>query len=174
MNHPIDRIQWVPTSLLKANDYNPNVVFDAELKLLERSILRTGWVQPVLVSEDWEIVDGFHRWWLASNSKQIRDRDEGRVPVSVLAVDRPHAMLLTVRMNRAKGSHVALRMHDLVVKLVNEHHLEREEIAAEIGATLAEVDLLYQEGVFSARKTERWKYSRAWVPEEREADASRG
>jgi hypothetical protein len=37
-------------------------------------------------------------------------------------------------------------------------------IAAEIGGTKEEVDLLAQEGVFSARSINKWAYSQAWYP----------
>ena len=55
---PINNIEWRKASDLNANDYNPNMVFDQELKLLERSILSTGWVQPILVDADDNIIDG--------------------------------------------------------------------------------------------------------------------
>ena len=65
MNDPLDNIQWLDAKSLEGNDYNPNAVFSPELKLLERSILATGWVQPVLISKDNIIIDGFHRWSLS-------------------------------------------------------------------------------------------------------------
>ena len=37
MDHPIDKIEWLPASDLIANSYNPNVVFTPEMKLLELS-----------------------------------------------------------------------------------------------------------------------------------------
>ena len=61
MLDPINNIQWILASDLNGNDYNPNVVFTPELKLLERSLLKTGWVQPILISKDKIIIDGFHR-----------------------------------------------------------------------------------------------------------------
>ena len=74
MRDPIDRIEWLPVTALNANDYNPNVVMTPELRLLELSILKTGWVQPVLVSPTGRIIDGFHRWMLSKTSKPIHDR----------------------------------------------------------------------------------------------------
>ena len=48
--------------MLQANGYNPNVVLKTELELLEFSVLKTGWIQPILVSRDYVIIDGFHRF----------------------------------------------------------------------------------------------------------------
>ena len=36
---PIMNVQWVPVKDLDPNQYNPNIVFNRELRLLEYSIL---------------------------------------------------------------------------------------------------------------------------------------
>jgi hypothetical protein len=128
MKHPIDEIKWVEITSLNPNDYNPNVVFNQELMLLEYSILRCG------------------------------------VPVSILELSEPDRMMLTIRINRAKGSAVALRMSDLVKKLVHEHGVVPEEICKQIGATKDEVVLLLQENVFKSLDIEHHNYSKAWYP----------
>lgn len=68
MTDPINSIQWLDAGTLKANHYNPNVVMNTELRLLERSILQTGWIQPILVNANRIIIDGFHRWSLSKIS----------------------------------------------------------------------------------------------------------
>ncbi len=161
---PVDHIRWVPADTLDPNTWNPNRVHAAELRLLERSVLSTGWLQPLLVNPDRLIIDGFHRWRLSQDSDRIRARWKGRVPVAVLDVDRPTAMLMTIRINRAKGSHIAVEMSAIVRELIEEHGVARDVIAAEIGGTKEEVDLLAQEGVFSARSINKWAYSQAWYP----------
>ncbi len=163
---PIATIEWRTAEDLHANAWNPNVVFTMELRLLERSILMTGWVQPVLITKDGTIIDGFHRWMLSRESAQLKERYKGKVPCAVLDVSPAEAMLLTVRMNRAKGTHVAVRMSELVKKLVDEHGYDAQMIAAEIGATRDEVDLLYQDSIFEARNLKDYRYSRAWEPAE--------
>lgn len=166
MRDPINEIQWLDATTLKANDYNPNVVFTPELRLLERSILETGWIQPVCINRDGIIIDGFHRWSLSKDSKALKERYGGKVPCAVLDIDRPAAMLMTVRINRAKGTHVAVRMSEMVRELIDVHHLEPEEVAKGIGATKDEVDLLYQEGVFKMKNIKDYRYSKAWYPVE--------
>ena len=164
MKHPIDEIKWVETSSLNPNDYNPNVVFNQELMLLEYSILHIGWIQPILVTQNFVIIDGFHRYWLARESKRVRELTDGLVPVSILELSEPDRMMLTIRINRAKGSAVALRMSDLVKKLVHEHGVAPEEICKQIGATKDEVVLLLQENVFKNLDIEHHNYSKAWYP----------
>jgi hypothetical protein len=151
MLDPINNIQWILASDLNGNDYNPNVVFTPELKLLERSLLKTGWVQPILISKDKIIIDGFHRWRLSQDSKAIKEVYNGKIPCAILDIDRPSAMILTIRMNRAKGSHVAVQMSEIIHELIDVHKLDHKEIAQEIGATKDEIDLLYQDGVFKMK-----------------------
>ena len=47
-NDPISKVTWINVDNLKSNNYNPNVVLNQELKLLEFSILKNGWIQPIL------------------------------------------------------------------------------------------------------------------------------
>lgn len=164
MDNPIDRIEWRDAATLKANAWNPNYVLTPELRLLERSLLKTGWVQPVLINPEGIIIDGFHRWRLSLDSPAVKARFGGKLPCAILCVTEAEAMLLTVRMNRAKGSHSALRMGDLVKRLLTEFGYDRAEIAVEIGASKEEVDLLAQESVFTQRNIDSYRYSRAWVP----------
>ncbi len=163
---PIDHIQWVPTGQLDGNRWNPNRVHKMELRLLETSILGTGWLQPILANPDGLIIDGFHRWRLAQDSQRIRDRWAGSVPVAVLNLTTPEAMLLTIRINRAKGTHVAVHMSAIVHELLQVYHYDPQEIAQGIGATLDEVELLAADGVFAAKGIKDWAYSQAWYPAE--------
>lgn len=163
-DEPISRIEWFDANFLDANSWNPNRVHKAELRLLERSILNTGWVQPILINPDGLIIDGFHRWRLALDSKRLQEKYHGRVPCAVLDLDRPAAMLLTIRINRAKGTHVAVSMSEIVRELVEEHQYPLDRIAAEMGATMEEVSVLAQDGVFAVRNIKDWAYSPAWYP----------
>lgn len=167
MNDPIDKIEWLPYSQLDSNDYNPNVVFNTELKLLELSVLSSGWVQPILVrARSFKIIDGFHRWMLTKESKALNQKYGGLCPCAVLDVTDAQAMLMTIRMNRAKGTHVALRMAEIMRRLVENCGMTIEQIAPEIGASVDEVRILYQDDIFKERKLTEYRYSKAWIPAE--------
>ena len=163
---PVENIQWLDVDSLKANHYNPNRVMNAEMNLIERSIMKTGWIQPILVNTSRTIIDGFHRWTLSRLSTQLRERYHGRVPCCVLDVSDAEAMIITVRINRAKGSHLAFRMADYVKEIVHKHGVPIDQLARDIGATFDEVQLLMQSDVFAAKEIENWAYSEAWVPAE--------
>ncbi len=171
---PINRIEWRDVESLSANAWNPNMVMNPELKLLEISLLSTGWVQPILITTDGTIIDGFHRWMLSKESQALKERYAGMVPCAILDVSPAEAKMLTVRMNRAKGCHVAVRMSELVKSLIDEHGCSPQEVAKEIGATRDEVDLLYQDSLFKARNIEHYRYSKAWVPAEEKKNRPSG
>ena len=174
MTDPISTIEWVEATSLQANFWNPNRVHKAELRLLEHSLLSTGWIQPILVNPGGLIIDGFHRWRLSQDSRPVIKRWGGMVPVAIIDVDDAHAMATTVRINRAKGTHVAVEMHRLVAALLEDYHWAPEEVAKEIGASLEEVNVLAQEGVFAAKGTAKWAYSHAWYPAEGPVGGDKG
>jgi ParB-like chromosome segregation protein Spo0J len=159
---PISNVEWVDVNSLQANDYNPNVVLNKELKLLELSVLTNGWIQPILVNRDMTIIDGFHRSYLAKTSKALQDKYDNKVPCVIMDLTEAERMLLTIRINRAKGNHVAIKMHDIIKTLIDKHEVTTEYIIKSIGATKDEVDLLYKDGVFDALNIKEHKYSRAW------------
>jgi ParB-like chromosome segregation protein Spo0J len=164
---PINNVQWIDNTLLTANDYNPNVVLNQELKLLEYSLLKNGWIQPILINKNedgaYTVIDGFHRWSLSRSSKKVAAMTEGKVPCVVMELEEHERMLLTIRINRAKGSHVAFRMSEIIKSLV-EDGISPEYIAQSIGATKQEIDLLMMDDVFKKLDIQNHKYSKAWYP----------
>ena len=163
---PVENIQWIDCDSLKANHYNPNRVMNAEMNLIERSILKTGWIQPILVNKNLTIIDGFHRWTLSRLSTQLREKYHGKVPCAVLDVTDAEAMVITVRINRAKGTHLAFRMSDYIKELIKTHKIPIDDLAKDIGATIEEVELLMKSDVFEHKNIENWTYSEAWFPAE--------
>ena len=85
-NDPIDNIEWREASTLQANYWNPNRVHKPELKLLEHSLLSTGWIQPILINKNGMVIDGFHRWRLSQDSEAVKARYGGKLPVAVLPI----------------------------------------------------------------------------------------
>ncbi|MCQ9290690.1 ParB N-terminal domain-containing protein [Staphylococcus hyicus] len=162
---PISKVTWINAQELNENDYNPNVVYNREMNLLKFSLLKQGWIQPILVTQSYEIIDGFHRATLAKQDKQVKDMTNGLVPVVIMDLTEPQRMLLTIRINRAKGSHIAVKMSDIIKTLVRDYGMSLDTIKKEIGATKDEVELLLMDNVFKQKGiNEQTKYSKAWIP----------
>lgn len=141
--HPVSNIQWVPSELVYANDYNPNKVAPPEMKLLERSILADGYTQPIVVwktEQGFEVVDGFHRHLVG------KKLGFSHLPVVVLNKEntsRDERMVATIRHNRARGTHQVQAMSDIIVELSRRGRSD-EWIAKELGMEADEVLKLKQ------------------------------
>lgn len=166
MLQPINNIQWIPVGLLTANDYNPNKVLTAEMALLKFSLLQQGWIQPILAvkgeDDKYIIVDGFHRYSLAKADIDVFNMGEGKVPVVVLELTVPERMLLTIRINRAKGSHIAIRMHEIIKALIEEHGYTMSQVCEGIGADEHEVETLVHSSIFQQKEVATKEFSKSW------------
>lgn len=163
---PVDRVRWVPIDSVSPNDYNPNAVARMEMQLLHRSIEADGYTQPVVVvpgdkPDTYVIVDGFHRYFIARNSADIRERQNGLLPVVVLDKSMNERMAATVRHNRARGRHSVDGMANMVYKMLDEGWGD-VEICAELGMQAEELLRLKHVTGFS-KLFEDVEYSRAWV-----------
>lgn len=146
---PVDCVLWVPADKIQANDYNPNSVAPPEMKLLEHSITEDGYTQPIVswVNDDkFEVVDGFHRNRVGKESKKVRTRVHGYLPVTIInteRLDRGDRMSSTIRHNRARGKHKVEAMSDIVVELKRRNWSD-ERICRDLGMEQDEVLRLCQ------------------------------
>tara|TARA_R100001086_G_scaffold224730_1_gene142777 strand:+ start:2722 stop:3543 length:822 start_codon:yes stop_codon:yes gene_type:complete len=84
---------------VKPNTYNPNRQSDHDFELLLRSIEEDGFTQPIIVNQDYIVVDGEHRW-RAANTLGYK-----KIPVVVVPMSEEQMKISTIRHNRARGSH---------------------------------------------------------------------
>lgn len=120
---PVYNVIAVPFEKIIPNTYNPNAVAPPEMKLLYDSIREDGYTMPIVCyyvkfKDAYVIVDGFHRYRVMKEHRDIYEREKGMMPVSV--IDKPLScrMASTVRHNRARGSHDV----DLMSNIIRELH----------------------------------------------------
>ena len=106
---PVYHVIAVPVEKIEPNTYNPNSVAPPELKLLYDSIQQDGYTMPVVCYYDRErdkyiLVDGFHRYRIMLDYPDIYEREQGKLPVSVIDKPLDHRMASTIRHNRARGT----------------------------------------------------------------------
>jgi ParB-like chromosome segregation protein Spo0J len=117
---PVDCVLWVKAETVEANDYNPNVMAGVERKLLERSIEKDGFTQPVVTArqeDKYLVVDGFHRQLTGKSSPTVRERLHGYLPVTHISTTQQglrERIAATIRHNRARGKHQITGMSDIV------------------------------------------------------------
>ena len=153
---PVYNIRKVPIEKIEANDYNPNKVATKEMNLLYTSIKEDGYTMPVVCYYDekndkYILVDGFHRYRVCKEHKDIYEREDGCLPVSIIEKDLNDRMASTIRHNRARGKHEVELQANLVAML--KEGWDENKIMKELGMTLEEVQrLLGLTGIFSEIK----------------------
>lgn len=136
--NPVSNVKLVERDKLKANDYNPNYVNERNLDLLKQSILTNGWTMPIVVREDYTIIDGFHRWLLAGR-EDMKKLLNGKVPVVIVKhEDEAKNIYGTITHNRARGTHLLEPMKKIVKKLLDEKK-PISEISKQLGMTKEEI-----------------------------------
>ena len=147
---PVDCVQWIESSGVTANDYNPNKVAPPEMRLLELSIEEDGFTQPIVVWQSdgdvFEVIDGFHRHRVGKESAIVSDRLGGYLPVTVVNSERTgrnDRIASTIRHNRARGKHKISAMSDIVVELKRRCWSD-SKVAKELGMDPDEVLRLTQ------------------------------
>ena len=166
---PVYDVKPVPIEKIVPNTYNPNAVAPPELELLYDSIKEDGYTMPVVCyysSKDdlYVIVDGFHRYRVMLDHKDIYDREKGLLPVSVINKPLAQRMASTVRHNRARGTHDVDLMGNIVREL---HDLGRSDawISKHLGMDKDEILRLKQITGLAALFKDI-NFGQALVPEE--------
>lgn len=165
-DEPVDLVVWVPNDQVTKNDYNPNTVAPPEMRLLERSISEDGYTQPIVSyprEDDYEVVDGFHRHRVGKESKAVRTRVHGYLPITQIRGDRvdlKHRMASTIRHNRARGVHGVVPMADMVAKLITQGWTDTD-IAKELGMDADEV-LRFKQNLGLPELFKNHEFSPSW------------
>lgn len=166
MTSPVYNIKKIPIEKIQANSYNPNSVAPPEMRLLYQSIKEDGYTMPIVCYylediDKYEIVDGFHRYTTMLQHKDIYERENGCLPVSVIDKPISDRMASTIRHNRARGSHDIELMTNIVSELV-ESGMSDAWILKNIGMDAEELLRLKQlSGLASLFKDK--DFSKSWT-----------
>ncbi|WP_422444346.1 ParB/RepB/Spo0J family partition protein [Thermoanaerobacterium sp. DL9XJH110] len=121
-------VKNLPIDKVRANSWNPNQMDAKTMAKLKADIRRKGVVQPILVRpvgpDEWEIVDGFHRWTI------LQELGYTEVPAIVLDFDDAEAKLKTLQLNYMRGAAVPIRLANLI------HDLNRTMTLEDLEAVL--------------------------------------
>ena len=171
MTSPVYNVIAVPVEKIHANSYNPNSVAPPEMKLLELSIWEDGYTMPIVCyrlpdTDEYEIVDGYHRYTVMRTSERIREREAGMLPVVVIDKLISNRMASTIRHNRARGSHSIDLMRNIVAELVASG-MGDAWIRKHIGMDADELLRLKQLSGIAALFANR-EFSQAWEPDKGE------
>lgn len=168
---PVYNVIAVPIAKISPNDYNPNSVAPPELELLYESIKIDGYTMPIVCyynekDDKYIIIDGFHRYRVMLQHKDIFEREKGMLPVSIINKPLDYRMASTIRHNRARGSHNVDLMSNIIKELTE---LGRSDvwISKHLGMDKDEILRLKQitglEALFK-----NVDFGKSWIPESEE------
>lgn len=163
---PVYNVKAIPVEKIQANTYNPNHVALPEMKLLYESIKDDGYTMPIVCykipdTDKYEIVDGYHRYCVMMKHKDIYEREQGTLPVSVIEKPITDRIASTVRHNRARGTHSPELMKNIVVEL-KDAGMSDQWIRRNLGMDADELLRLKQISGL-ARLFENEEFSKGWI-----------
>ncbi|MEC4726259.1 ParB/RepB/Spo0J family partition protein [Shewanella sp. D64] len=163
--HPVLNVKLISSSQVKDNDYNPNTVAPPEFKLLRHSIKKDGVTMPIIVgkqsgSDDYVIIDGYHRSRILKQDLNIKQSLSSYMPVVILTKEIDDRMSSSIRHNVARGTHQVELTSQLVIKL-RQMDWTNEDIGRELGMDKDEV-LRMQQITGLADAFRHNSFSNAW------------
>ncbi len=173
---PAYQVIPVPFEKIVPNTYNPNAVAPPEMRLLYDSIKEDGYTMPIVcyyskTQDVYVIVDGFHRYRIMKEHKDIYKREHGMLPVTVIDKPLSNRMASTIRHNRARGAHDVELMSNIVKEI---HEIGRSDawISKHMGMSRDEILRLKQITGLTALFRDI-KFGQAWKPVEEEQNAQK-
>jgi len=167
-NEPVDCVLWIKNDGVIANDYNPNRVAPPEMELLQISIAEDGYTQPIVTMKapengHYEVIDGFHRYRVGREVKEINENVKGYLPITIIREDREgrcDRIASTIRHNRARGKHTINGMMEIVIEL-KRRNWSNNKIGRELGMDADEILRLSQISGLAEMFADK-EFSEAW------------
>lgn len=160
-------ISNVDNRILKISPWGATSILRPEKMLLKESMMDYGWVQPIVVrASDNTIIDGYQRYLISINEEKFLKKYGRHVPVLLQDVDEVGAMIMHVRLNRARGSVNSYALSRLIKRLIASGKYEENDLGNIFLMHDDEIDLLVSDGLLKKKNWHKYEYSRAWVPVE--------
>jgi hypothetical protein len=160
-------IHQVHFSTIKPSTWRANHILASDRTLLIQSMINYQWLSPILVQRSsMSIIDGFSRWVISQNQKEILLRDKGQVPVVLVDIDDADAMIMHVRVNRSRGNLVPARTSELIQQLRSSGKYSDESLSLQMMMTHLEFYTLADGRAIKIKTLKEHEYSKAWIPTE--------
>jgi len=160
--------ELVDVDRLRVDSQNPNVMGVRQFEALKKSILRWGFVVPIITNKDYVVADGEHRL------KAAKDLGMKQVAVVRLPVDEVDRRLIRQVMNKIRGEHdvfldaeeyyriLSEGSRDLIKQLLNENDLRIDNLLKLREPQVYSDDILKALAQQFATRVESNKLDREW------------
>ena len=134
------RIEYVAISSLNADPTNPRKISEEELAKLERSIAENGFVAPVIVRKQGNVIIAGHQRVKAAVRLGIKN-----VPVVIIDIDVAASKLLNIAMNKISG--------EFDIDMLEQFFAEIDANSPDLDATLSGFDQIDIDGFLNSLET---------------------
>lgn len=126
-------IEMVDPATLKPNNYNPNIMTALQMESLVADFRENGWIgQPVIVNNELEIIDGYHRW------KAGLEVGFQKIPiVKFQPENEEHQKIVTIALNSKRGEMNPMKLAELILELRSKFSFE--ELSSKLGFTTGDL-----------------------------------
>lgn len=126
-------IEMIDPAKIKPNTYNPNMMSTRQQESLVSDFKETGWIgQPVVVNDELEIIDGFHRW------KAGLEAGFKKIPiVKFQPENEEHQKIVTIALNSKRGEMNPLKLAGLILELNKKFSLE--QLSMKLGFSVSDL-----------------------------------
>jgi hypothetical protein len=158
-------ISFVDNKQLKIPSWGVTSTLRPEKMLLKASMIDYGWTQPIVVkSSDNMIIDGYQRYLISLDDEKFIKKHGNLIPVVYKNVDEVEAIVMHIRLNRARGAVNSYALSRAVKRLVSSGKYEEDDLSNLFLMHDDEIDLLMSDGLLKKKNWQKYEYSRAWVP----------
>jgi len=92
-------VRKVPVDIIKFDETNPNILSDEQMKALRLTMEKYGYLAPVILNNEFEVIDGEHR------VRIYKELGEKEIQAYVIDVDNIDKKILRQLMNKLRGEH---------------------------------------------------------------------
>ncbi len=106
-------VKKILISKIKFDDSNPNVVSDEQMNALKKGMEKYGYLAPIILNKNLEVVDGEHRVRIYQHLKKKT------IPCYIIDVEKIDAKMLRQVLNKLRGEHEPLKDASEFVEIFN-------------------------------------------------------
>ncbi len=152
-------VEFVSIDTITPSDYNPQMISDADMKKLEKSIEREGILENLVVNKDGTIISGHKRYACA---KKLGVES---VPVRWVDCPKSKEKALNVAMNKIRGEFDMAILPDLILSLDHEMQEITGFSEEEIGKMLdvVKIDSVVEDEVPETKKDPQTVLGDLWI-----------
>jgi len=159
------KIEFVNVEELHKPDWHATHILRPDLLVLSMSLLNNGFLLPIIVQDKTKIIiDGYHRWMLAKELKDLNKKINNLIPVNFVECDSLEARMMHLQLNRSRGNLLAHKVSPIIIDLFNSGKYTEKDFDRLLTMKQDELEVLFDGTILKQRKISEHKYSRAWVP----------